>query len=295
MCTKAIVCAQFAAVSAVDNWYGSMDFKPYATGVSFNMTVSGSTATANWVYDRNGAGVVCAPDTETGLKVVTDGTSITFKGLGTDPSYYSFAGKVNTDGTIGGNVQFGTSNVGTFDLSKTVPAHPKQCVRPPTPPPPPPTPPTPVPPANTPWPYPNDPKFNPWAGSSTVILDSTFSISAASSCPTLDQAMARYLALTTGGHVAAPSVAAALNGTGGGGLLGSLAISVADLDESHMQLSTDPKYVPGVQWSHALHGVHRARSTQCQACAPFACCSTHSPLRYRHSPAALPPGTRPIR
>ena len=237
---------------AADQWYGTVTMGKYAKDASFNMTVDGATAAANWVYDINGAGAICAAYKETGLAVSTSPTSplltITFAGLGKDPSYYSYNGTVSADGgSIAGDVLHGGSNQGTFTLQKTPLAHPKQCVPPPTPPPPPPTPPTPAPPDNLPWPYPNDKAFNPWAGGShTVTLDEHFAIRAAVSCPTLDAAIARYNKITVGAHAVAPIAAApapapgAASAAAAAATLATLDITVADLDESHPQLNTDP-------------------------------------------------------
>ena len=121
----------FQCQSGVQNWYCSLNYPPFANDVSFNVTVSGTSATADWVYDHDYSGGACYSMRETGLVVTTVGRAVNFTGTGKGSSFYSFTGTLSAAGdAISGHLFDGVEG-GTFTLPKTVPTTVKQCTTPP--------------------------------------------------------------------------------------------------------------------------------------------------------------------
>ena len=226
------------AGAPAEKWLGSLDYGSYAKGAPFNISITGATAVANWVYDTDAGGGSCTPDSEPALKVVRNATDIVLDGSGKNPDFYTFAAKLNSAGdTMTGTVW--VSNTGklapagaSFTAKKNGPPNMKKCkAKPKPPPPPPPPPPHPTTHALI-WPLPT--KYT--NGSVTLGVDGSkgaaFFAGAASS-KLLTAAFARYAALTFGHKTAASHLATGVTG---------LTVTVASLAEDFPQLETDESY-----------------------------------------------------
>ena len=108
---------------------GVLNFPPFAMLEPLNVTVDTSTnlATFDWVYDHNGAGVKCSPDHEKGLKYSVSGSSVSYKGTGADPSYYSFTGTLSGTSVTGNILDPSSGNVGTFTVTQNAPMVASSC------------------------------------------------------------------------------------------------------------------------------------------------------------------------
>lgn len=74
--------------AASEAFCGVFNYKGFATNAPLNISIVGSTASINSVWDRKAHGChQCCPEREDGLKVTRSGTRITFSGNNTVQDY----------------------------------------------------------------------------------------------------------------------------------------------------------------------------------------------------------------
>lgn len=201
------------------SWAGTLNYGSYASNVPLNVTVDASgIASFDWTYDHDASGTPCRAQSESGIKWVLDGKSLTAHGTGKDPSYYGFEGILSDDGkSITGTVLDADQKgrVGTWQVSLDAERKPPQCSPPPT--------------APKIWPVPSDYSF----GSTTLKVAQSKDFFQGPSTEVLTAAYERYQQLSFPHRVESGDAT---------GSLTSLKIEVDSLDESHPQVEADESY-----------------------------------------------------